>query len=110
MAETDLEVVVRVLNGDAVLALRGEVDAYTGPNLSEYLDAAMAETSGNVTLNLSEVSFVDSSGIAVLVAAAKKLRERGKALVVEGPVPMVVKVLEITGVTKLVQVVPASDG
>jgi anti-sigma B factor antagonist len=104
LAETDLEVLVRVLNDDAVLALRGEVDAYTGPSLSEYLDAAVAETAGNVTLNLSQVSFVDSSGIAVLVAAAKKLRDRGKELVVEAPPAMVAKVLEITGVTKLVRI------
>ncbi len=104
MADTGFEVAVRVLNGHAVLALRGDVDAYSGQSLSDSLNAAMLETSGDITLDLSNVSFVDSSGIAVFVVAAKKLRERGSELVVESPPAMVTKLLEMTGVIKLVRI------
>jgi anti-sigma B factor antagonist len=104
MARTQLQVAVKHSNGRAVLALRGEVDAYTRSTLSDELDAAVAETHGNITLDLSAVSFVDSSGIAVLVGAAKRLRERGNDLILESPPAMVSKVLEMTGVSKLVRV------
>jgi anti-sigma B factor antagonist len=104
MVQNDLEVVVQLADGAATLALRGDIDAYTGPSLTEYLDAAVAETDGNVTVNLANVAFVDSSGIAVLVGAAKRLRERGHELVVEEPAARVSKILEMTGVTKLLRV------
>jgi len=103
MAKAQLEVAVRHSNGSALLALDGELDAYTRATLSAHLDAAVDETRGNVTLDLSNVSFVDSSGIAVLVGAAKKLRERGSDLILESPPRMVTKLLEMTGVNRLVR-------
>jgi anti-sigma B factor antagonist len=103
MAQTEFQVVVRVADGRAVLAPRGDIDAYTGPTLSEHLNAALAERKGDITLDLSGVAFVDSSGIGVFVAAAKKLRERGDALVLESAPSTVTKLLEMTGVTKLVK-------
>jgi anti-sigma B factor antagonist len=103
MAVNQLEVEVRLSDGRAVLDLYGDVDAYTGPSLSGYLDAAVNENAGDVHLNLSKVKFVDSSGIAVFVAAAKRLRDRGNDLVVEATPPNVAKVLEMTGVTKLIR-------
>ena len=106
MAVNQLEVEVRIASGRAVLDLLGDVDAYTGPRLTEYLNAAVGETEGDVHINLARVKFVDSSGIAVFVAAAKQLRERGNDLVVEAPPASVVKVLEMTGVTKLLKVSP----
>jgi anti-sigma B factor antagonist len=96
--------VVRIAGGQPVVVARGDIDAYTGPKLAEHLNAALDESSGNVTLDLSDVAFVDSSGIAVFVAAAKRLRERGSDLVVESPPKMLTKLLEMTGVTKLVKV------
>ena len=104
MEDLGFEVDVRVAKGGTVLAVRGEIDAYTGATLTGYLDAAFAEGPGDVTLDLSKVKFVDSSGIAVFVAAAKKLRDRGNNLVVAAPPKPVAKVLEMTGVTKLVKV------
>jgi anti-anti-sigma factor len=104
MADSSFEVTVRVCDGRTSLAVRGDVDAYTGPTLADYLDAAVSETTGDLTVDLSAVHFVDSSGIAVLVAAAKKLRDRASELVVQSPPPIVRKVLEMTGVNKLLTV------
>lgn len=103
MAQTEFEVEVRESGGRAVLAPRGDIDAYTGPTLAEHLNVALAGSKGDITLDLSAVSFVDSSGIGVFVAAAKKLRERGNELVIESAPSMVTKLMEMTGVTKLVK-------
>ena len=106
MGATEFEVSLHVADGRALVAPRGDVDAYTGQSLAGQLDAALAETSGDVTVDLSGVPFLDSSGIAVLVAAAKKLRDRGSELVVQAPAAPVRKVLEITGVSSVVRVDP----
>ncbi len=105
---SEFDVVVRVLDGHALLAVKGDVDAYTGPNLIECLTAAVDESDGDVTLDMSGVSFIDSSGIAILVATAKQLRQRGNELVVDSPPRMVAKVMEMTGVTKLVRLEQSS--
>ena len=104
MAHSRFEVTVRVDDGRTSLAVRGDVDAYTGPTLADYLDVAVTETTGAITVDLADVHFVDSSGIAVLVAAAKRLRDRDDELIVQSPPPIVRKVLEMTGVTKLLTV------
>jgi anti-sigma B factor antagonist len=104
VAESEFTVDVRTTDGHTVVAPRGDIDAYTGPSLTEHLDAALARAAGDVTLDLSDVQFVDSSGIAVFVVAAKKLRDREQSLVVVSPPAAVSKVLEMTGVTKLVRV------
>lgn len=101
---TQLEVEVLDKNERAGLVLRGDLDAYTRQEFTSRLDAALAKSAGNVTLDLSEVGFMDSSGLAAIVAAAKRLRERGDELVLESPPAMVTKVLEMTGVNKLVKV------
>lgn len=103
VAVNSFEIELRMTDGRAVLDLHGDVDAYTGQRLTEYIDAAVTEHAGDVHLNLAKVRFVDSSGIAVFVAAAKRLRERGDQLVVRAPQASVAKIFEITGVDKLVK-------
>lgn len=104
MGHTNFEFAVREGSGRATLILRGDLDAYTGPRFNESLKAAVEGTKGDIAMDMREVSFVDSSGIAILVATAKTLRERGNTLVIQSPPRMLRKVLEMTGVTKLVRV------
>jgi anti-anti-sigma factor len=103
VGDTNFEFAVREGNGRATMVLRGDLDAYTGQRFSECLQTTIAGTKGDVAMDMSDVSFVDSSGIAILVATAKSLRERGNNLVIQSPPPMLTKVLEMTGVTKLVR-------
>jgi anti-sigma B factor antagonist len=103
MAGAEFQIAERVVDGTAVVAPQGDIDAYTGPRLAECLDSTVNATTGNITIDLAGVDFVDSSGIAVFVAAAKRLRERGDHLVVQSPTRSVTKLLEMTGVTKLVK-------
>jgi anti-sigma B factor antagonist len=104
VGDTNFEFAVRDGKGRATVVVRGDLDAYTGPRFSECLRGAVADAAGDVAIDMAEVSFVDSSGIAILVASAKQLRERGNVLVIQSPPRMVGKVLEMTGVTKLVKV------
>ena len=52
-----------------VLALAGELDVFSAPELAEQLDALAADACPRVLLDLSRLSFVDSSGVSVLVKA-----------------------------------------
>lgn len=81
--------------GGTRLTLRGELDAATAGDL---LDAVAAAGPGEVALDLADVTFVDSSGLAAIIEASLVLRDRGEALVVEERSVVVSRVLELSGV------------
>ncbi|MBV8560638.1 MAG: STAS domain-containing protein [Acidimicrobiia bacterium] len=91
-------------NGTAVVAVRGEVDLYTAPRLWETIDAAIADTPHELVIDLSRVSFVDSSALSVLVKALKRLRPVDGTVVVRGATDQVFMALELTRLTSVLTV------
>jgi anti-sigma B factor antagonist len=86
-------------SGDAlVLTMRGEIDFTNAANLTTAIRAAVAdERPARVRVDLAEVTFVDSSGIGVLVSSMRAAGEVGAGFVVEHPIPNVFEQLRITG-------------
>ena len=85
-------------NGNvAVLALRGEVDVYAAPLLRTRLHELVAGDSDTVAVDLSGASFLDSSGVGVLIGARKRLAASGRRLVLCSPSPEARGVIAILG-------------
>jgi anti-sigma B factor antagonist len=87
-----------------VVAVKGEVDIATGPRLRAALSDALDEPgSGPVIVDLSEVTFLGSTGVAVLVDADWQANQRKRDLrvVVDRDRPAVVRPLESTGIDRL---------
>lgn len=84
------------LDGVAVVHVGGDLDVYTAPRLKEALDDVMA-AGGHLVLDLSEVHFIDSTALAVLVTAYQEARgaSAGFRLVVDDP--YLLKIFRITG-------------
>ncbi len=91
-------------NGTAVVSVRGEVDLYTAPRLWETLDAAIAGTPAELVIDLSAVTFLDSTGLNVLVQAHKRLKPISGSVVVRGASSQVFKALELTKLTKVLTI------
>ena len=64
-----------------MLALSGELDAASAPELEQHLNEALAEPHAHVTLDLSELEFVDSAGVSVLIKAKQDAESNGRTLV-----------------------------
>jgi anti-anti-sigma factor len=79
-----------------VVAVFGEVDA---DNCGEFRTAILerAPEGEQVVVDLSGLSFIDSSGISELLRIASTLDEQGRTLTIHDPSPAVQRVLEITG-------------
>ncbi len=90
--------------GTAVVAMRGEIDAVTIPSLARCLDDAVDAGLHQVVLDMADVSFIDSVGLAAVVAARKRLGADGCTLSVCRPSPHVRKLLEITGLARVIPV------
>ena len=88
---------------DHIVCVRGDIDAATAPLLEDELEPLLASTR-HVVLDLSQVGFVDSPGVAVIIRAVNVLRERGQRLTVREPAPMTQRVFETLGLTRLVSI------
>lgn len=85
----------------ASMKLAGEVDYTITSEVRVLLHRAIEESSGDVTLDLSELTYVDSSGLAVLIEAYKLLAAKGRAITLTGVSPQVEKILRLTQVQQL---------
>lgn len=97
---------VEARSGGAVIVASGEVDILTSPALREAVLAA-AEASNRIVIDLGAVTFIDSTGIGVIVAALGRHRQRSVSLV--RPAPMVRKILQITTLDRLIPVLDSVD-
>jgi anti-sigma B factor antagonist len=87
-----------------VVVLVGELDLDTAPRLSRVLDPLVKEGPTEIVIDLSELAFIDSSGIAALVAAQQNLAEHGRRLSLVSPKPFTRKLLEIVGLVEFLGV------
>ena len=97
----DLVLGSRNENGWAVLEVQGEVDLYTSSQLREAIVRLTEEDENRIVVDLYNVSFMDSSGLGVLVAGLKRARERGGELALVFGEGSVQKVFGITGLDEI---------
>ena len=90
------------LVGDVLeLQVRGRLDGYWADHLAQSLDDAVREGTRNLSLNLSEVSYLSSAGIRVLVRAHKQLSAIQGSFSVSAPSEAVRSILQLTGLMDL---------
>lgn len=82
----------------ARVLVEGEVDVSNADELRDAVDSALAHDAAEVTVDLSQVPYIDSTGIGVLVGAAHRAADAGKKLVVASPQKNVARVLGLLGV------------
>ena len=87
-----------------VVAVRGELDFDEAPALEQVLAELRAEGEREVVVDLSELMFIDSSGISVLVGAARAVSADRGMLVVASPTPHVQRVFDIVRLVELVAI------
>lgn len=89
-----------------VLTLSGDIDLTSAPDLKRVL----AQYDGSLVIDLSEVTFLDSSGINALVVSRREHLENGSRFAVRGVSERTVKVFDLIGVLNYLNVEPEGDG
>ena len=97
----DLGLEVTERDGWAVLAVTGEVDVYTAPRFRERLIELVTDGKRRIVVDLEGVDFLDSTGLGVLVGGLKRLRSHDGDLSLVCSQTRILKVFEITGLTKV---------
>jgi anti-anti-sigma factor len=85
----------------AQIDVRGELDMATAPALADLLQMCGREFDGNIRLDLSGLTFVDSAGLRAIVMAWRRLAAMDRHLVLVNPRPAVRRTLDLAGVTAI---------
>jgi anti-sigma B factor antagonist len=89
--------------GAPSVRLRGGVDIDTGPQLTAALDAAIRESRGAFVIDLCDVTFLDSSGVSVLVRARALLGREERGLLIICPPGPARRIFELVGIDDLLE-------
>ena len=85
------------VDGVIVISVAGDLDLATAPELQAECDKAVADKPDVVRLDLSSLTFLDSSGISVLVKTHHELEEAGAKLVLHQLDDRTRRVLDVAG-------------
>lgn len=107
----DLTVTSRERDGRTIVSVGGEVDVYSAQELREHLVEPTVEggPAPHVIVDLSNVHFMDSTGLGVLVGALKRTREAGGTLELVADDERILRVFRITGLTDVFTIHPTLD-
>ena len=82
----------------------GELDLATVSKFQAALIGFARRCQRVVALDLSELSFIDGTGLAAIIAFERQLRDEERVLVLSHPSPMMKRILDVTGLTWLLEV------
>ncbi|MFK8912217.1 STAS domain-containing protein [Streptomyces sp. YS-3] len=97
----ELSVISTTTNGICVLAPAGEIDYHTMDRFQQALEAASIALA-RIVVDLSRVSFMDSSGINMLITAHHDTSEAGGWLRLAAPTAPVLRTLQVVGVDQVI--------
>jgi anti-sigma B factor antagonist len=89
--------------------LYGELDDASAPLLRDRVACFVSEPLGDLVIDLSDLTFVDSTGISLFVTLHKNLESKGQQLVLLRPTPMARRVMEITRLDSILRIEPISS-
>jgi len=89
-----------------VIALTGEVDLYTAPELKSQMLELIANGATEVVVDFTDTTFIDSTTLGVLVSGVKRLREKGGTLSIVCSDRNITKIFEITGLDRVFTIYP----
>lgn len=93
-------------DGRPLLAVAGDLDMATAPSLTSAAMAVVDSGARDVIIDVRELAFCDSSGLAAFVQIATRVAPEGGRLAIAGPQSIVRRILEVSGLDEAFVVVP----
>lgn len=105
----DFDVTHHLVGEIAVVEVSGWIEIEAAPQLRETLIGVIDEGHVNLVIDLSNVAFLDSTGLGVLIGLLHRLRSRDGCLALAGASDRVYKVFHTTQLTKVLTITPTVD-
>jgi len=104
-----MEIQMRDQDSLAVLSLSGRLDLASGATLKEQVKRLTQSNTTQVHLNLSEVEFINSSGLGALVSIMKEIRLQKGRLTLSNLASYVQEIFEITQLSHIFEIYPTEE-
>ena len=98
-----MQVKSRIVNKTLYILLIGELDEYTAQSVRKTLDSLLDTQKGfvQIVIDLSELTFMDSTGVGVLIGRYKKMRDLGKPIFITNPSRNAERIFKMAGLYEL---------
>lgn len=93
----------------ALLRVSGDIDINAAPYIRQRVVSEIEAGRPKVGLDLSDVTFMDSSGLAAIVGALKRARQEGGSVVLIRPAEQVRRILTMTDLVKVLPIVETDE-
>lgn len=91
-------------HGTTTLSLTGRLDTTTAPQLAETLNALPADIS-TLILDLSDLEYISSAGLRVILSAQKKMKAQSGSLEIHHPSELVMEIFDVTGFSDILTII-----
>ena len=96
---------IRSENGMAIALLSGEIDHHSAKEMRAELDKFVITMQPEIlVIDLSSITFMDSSGIGLIIGRYKLMKECGGQLEIRSPQPYIRRVLRLSGIERIVKI------
>ncbi|HET6386766.1 MAG TPA: STAS domain-containing protein [Armatimonadota bacterium] len=102
----DLTAQVKEVSGVPIIGLSGEMDVHTSAQLRDAVLALLDKGAQKIVVNLDNVEYVDSTGLGTMVGVLKRMTEQNSKLCLVSSNPLINKVFDITGLTRIFTIKP----
>src|SRR5216117_2823766 len=92
-----------------VLPLKGEIDLHVSPSVTTSLNSMIEKKPERMVIDLSEVTYIDSAGLAALIQAMQKVEAYGGKFLLAGLQETVRSIFEISRLDQVFQIFPYTD-
>ncbi len=100
----NLVIDVKQKDNEVFVKISGEIDAYTAPELKENLQPSTEMENPNITVDLSDVSYMDSTGLGVFVWLFKTAKSKDGQLTLTGLSERLQRLFDITGLGEIMTI------
>jgi len=99
----------RMENQTRIVAIAGNVDALTAGEVTQYLSGRINAETKQIILDLSQVDFMSSAGLRMILTALKASRQLGGDLYLAGAQSSLEKMLKVSGFTSILKAFPTVE-
>jgi anti-sigma B factor antagonist len=101
---------VKDINSTVEVLIKGEIDAYTAPKLRESLFPLSEQEQVSMIVDLTDVSYMDSTGLGVFVGLFKSIKAHNGNLKLVGLSERLHRLFDITGLADIIDINSNSEG
>lgn len=105
-----MELKFKKINKTLIIQISGEIDHHTSKELREKTESAIQQMGGkNLILGFQEVSFMDSSGIGVMIGRYKQIQGLGGRIAILNPNEKIQEIIRLSGLTQILPSYPTLE-